>query len=106
MRMQAVNFVKTANPRTIALVHSPSSDPPTRDKNEALSVMVALRAAVDRPLADNQPRQDAISPQWFSSVLSCRPLPKSGSSHPGPSIFCQKMLSDWSKGWRQIQESE
>ena len=31
--------------------------------------------------------RDAIPPQWLQSVLSCRPLPKSGSSHPRPIEF-------------------
>jgi len=31
--------------------------------------------------------RDAIPPQWLRSVLSCRPLPKSGTSHPRPVEF-------------------
>ena len=31
--------------------------------------------------------REAIPPQWLRSILSCRPLPKSGTSHPRPSEF-------------------
>lgn len=31
--------------------------------------------------------RDAIPPQWLRSILSCRPLPKSGTSHPRPIEF-------------------
>ncbi|MCY2994337.1 MAG: ADP-ribosylglycohydrolase family protein [Planctomycetota bacterium] len=31
--------------------------------------------------------RDAIPPQWVRSILSCRPLPKSGTSHPRPIEF-------------------
>jgi|GEM_PF-35686 len=31
--------------------------------------------------------RDAIPPQWLRSILSCRPLPKSGTSHPRPVEF-------------------
>lgn len=31
--------------------------------------------------------RDSIPPQWLRSILSCRPLPKSGTSHPRPVEF-------------------
>jgi len=31
--------------------------------------------------------RDAIPPQWLRSILSCRPLPKSGTSYPRPIEF-------------------
>jgi ADP-ribosylglycohydrolase len=31
--------------------------------------------------------RDAIPRQWLQSILSCRPLPKSGTSHPRPVEF-------------------
>lgn len=31
--------------------------------------------------------RDAIPPQWLRSILSCRPLPQSGTSHPRPIEF-------------------
>lgn len=31
--------------------------------------------------------RNAIPPQWLGSILSCRPLPKSGTSHPRPIEF-------------------
>jgi len=31
--------------------------------------------------------REAIPPQWLRSILSCRPLPKSGTSHPRPIEF-------------------
>ena len=31
--------------------------------------------------------RDAIPPQWLRSILACRPLPESGSSHPRPVEF-------------------
>jgi hypothetical protein len=31
--------------------------------------------------------RDAIPPQWLRSILSCRPLPDSGTSNPRPIEF-------------------
>jgi hypothetical protein len=44
-------------------------------------------AAIAGALLGAVHRRDAIPPQWLPSILSCRPLPKFGTSHPRPVEF-------------------
>jgi hypothetical protein len=53
--------------------------------------------------------REAVPAQWIRSVLSCRPLPESGTSHPRPAEFwpvdamrlAERARSDWGAafGW-------
>jgi ADP-ribosylglycohydrolase len=64
---------------------------PTMDEGVVRTVMAGgdtdTNAAIAGALLGAVHGRDAIPPQWLRSILSCRPLPKSGTSHPRPIDF-------------------
>ena len=61
---------------------------PTLEEGVVQTVMAGgdtdTNAAIAGALLGAVHGRDAIPPQWLRSILSCRPLPKSGTSHPRP----------------------